>query len=227
MKAKIIYFFLFSLISHIGLAQINVNDLKQINNVPQYQDGEQALERHFFKSLRYPMEFIRNPIVCTILGFIKVSKNGKIEEIGTLNKVPKPFKNTFIEAAKLTDGQWAPTNESADFFYVVIPIEFSYEGVNYTTNFNNKPKSFCKALKVKTFSPTNSYKDDSKYLEKIDEFISKEKYQKAVETIEFLLSRQPLNMDYYKKIIELNTRLGKKEETAYYTALLDTISTTN
>jgi hypothetical protein len=231
MKNLFLTILLFSLIHKACLAQITVSDLANLNNVPQFEGGEQALHRHFLMSIRYPMMLNNSQEVCSILGVIKISKKGEIEEVGTLNKVPEPVKDEFVRAAKLTAGRWKPSNDTSDFFYVVKPIEFSYSGANYHVNFDKMPKFFKEPMTVVAYSKAssdnasqNNYTPDSRYIEMVNALISEKKYPKAIEIMEYLLSRQPLNPDYYSIIIDLYGKSGIKEQADFYTALLEIIS---
>jgi hypothetical protein len=226
MKNWFLTILLFSLISETCLAQLTVSELRQINNTPQFKGGEQAFRIHFMKSLRYPMAFSKKQEACTILGVIKVSKKGKIQKITSLNKVPEPFLDEFIKAAKLTAGKWKPTNDTSDSFYTVIPVEFSYQGAKYQANFDYAPKFFKEATVVIAYpqASPNEYTADSRYIEKVIALVSEKKYPEAIEIMELLLSRQPLNPDYYSMIIDLYTKSGIKEQADFYSTLLKFIS---
>lgn len=230
MKNYISTILLFSFLSHFCLAQVAVNDLKQLRNVAQYKDGDEALYKHFSRLTRIPREIMSNPDVCTVLGFIKVNKRGSIEEIGTLNKVPNSIKNQFIEVAKLTEGNWMPSNETAEFSYLVLPIQFKFRGADYEVDVSNVPKYFKESLVVVGYLPANSfinYKDDSKYLKKVEDFIAKGKNDNAIEVMEYLLSRQPFNTTYYRKAVDLYMKAGKKEEVEYYTTQMEVLADKN
>jgi hypothetical protein len=223
MKSRLLILSVFLLISKICLGQIAISELRLINNTPEFKGGEKALSIHFKKSLRNPMALEKKPGVCTILGFIKVAKNGKVKEAGTINKVPQPFKEEFIRVAKMTTGRWKATNDTSDYFYVVIPIGFSYAGLNYRGNLDGVPKFFIEPITVINFAdtPVNEFITDSKYLEKLKELVFGKEYLPAVEIMDYLLSRQPLNTDYYRIMIELQKVLGMKEQVEYYSTLLD------
>ncbi|PSR55944.1 hypothetical protein AHMF7605_21785 [Adhaeribacter arboris] len=227
MKNYILTFLLLGLVHQYSLAQIASSDLRQIKNAAQYKEGEEVLLKHFARSTRLTREMMSNPEVCTVLGVIKVKKSGTIEDIGTLNKVPKAFKDQFFQVAKLTDGKWLPTNDTSDFFYVVIPVQFKLSGADYNVNVENIPTYFHESIVVVGYFPNNgfyNYQEDSKYLARVEEFMAKGKNDKAIETMEYLLSRQPLNTNYYRKAIDLYEKAGRKEEAAYYTALMKVIS---
>jgi hypothetical protein len=229
MKNLFLTVLLFSLIHKVCLAQITVSDLRHLNNVPQFKGGEQAFSKHFLMSVRYPMTLMRNPEFCSVLGVIKMSKKGKIEEVGTLNKVPKPFKDEFVRAAKLSAGKWKPSNDTSDFFYTVIPIEFSYAGANEHANFDHVPKFFKKPIVVVAYSQAvpKSYTPDTRYIERVIALVSEKKYPEAIEIMELLLTRQPLNPDYYSMIIDLYAKAGLREQADFYSALLEILSNKN
>lgn len=209
----------FVLIYNYSFAQIAISDIAYLENTPRFKEQEISMMEVMNKTLRYPLEMTAAPQVVTVLGVIKISEEGKIEDIGTLNKVDKSFRNQFIKFAKETEGLWE-TNGSPTKYIAVIPIVFSYDGADYSPNLKNIPDYFHDSKVIHFSSEIGNYENDNEYLEKVEKLADKAKYQKAVKIMEDLLSREPTNLEYYKKIIELNNRLNNAQEVQYYSELL-------
>lgn len=212
---NLVFTFLALMILTSSFAQISVDDLSYINNTPTFTSGEKGMMELISKNLKYPEDKASAPEALTVLGYIKLSSDGKIEEIGTINKVHKSFKNEFVKFARKTEGMWA-TNSSSTKFIAVIPVTFNYEGVNYSPDFNNKPEFFQPQLSINFPSEIGIYDEDKVYLEKLQKLVKNQKYEKAIEVMEILLSHEPAKMEYYHKMIELTSLADNNEEANYY-----------
>jgi hypothetical protein len=201
------------IVASSAYAQIAITDLKLIHNTPKFKNGEKGMMELISKNLSYPEDKTSAPDALTVLGFIKLSADGKIEEIGTINKVNKSFKNEFVKFAKKTEGMWATNNEKS---IAIIPVTFNYEGISYSPDLNNKPEFFQPGLSVSFASEIGVYDEDKVYLEKVYKLAKNQKYDKAIEVMETLLAHEPAKMEYYSKIIELTTLANKTEESNYY-----------
>jgi hypothetical protein len=196
-------------------AQIATGDLKYIKNAPAFKNGEKEMLELISKNLNYPVDKSTDPDAVTVLGFIKLSNEGKIEEIGTINKVSKSFKNEFVKFARKTDGMWAVAN-GAEKSIAIIPVTFNYDGVNYSPDLSNNPEFFQPALSVNFPSEIGIYDEDQVYLEKVHKLAQNEKYEKAIEVMETLLTHEPAKKEYYLKMIELTEKANQTEDSNYY-----------
>jgi hypothetical protein len=198
-----------------SFAQIATEDLKYISNAPIFKNGEKGMLELISKNLNYPVEKSSAPDAVTVLGFIKLSAEGKIEEIGTINKVNKSYKNEFVKFARKTDGMWV-SGKTAEKSIAIIPVTFNYDGINYTPDLNNNPNFFQPAFSVNFPSEIGIYDEDKVYLDRVYKLVKNERYEKAVEVMEILLSHEPAKKEYYAKMIELTEMAHKTDDSNYY-----------
>jgi len=229
MKIKFSLFFLFFFGVKACFGQIALTDLQQLHDTALYKGGQEELAKKLANNLRYPLEAMKSGRVGTVLGVIKLSNKGKILATGTLNKADENLKREFERVAKLTENNWAASDDTFSVFYAVIPVEFRLDGKQYMANFSKRLACFREPVLISGFSTPATYSEpiskiEQLYVSRANKFVQKEKYDKAIEALEYLLNLQPLFVPYYQNLVMLNKKAGNSSEAAYYRQLLQLIN---
>lgn len=214
----------------IATAQISTKDVVQLPNAAIYSGSQDDLIKTLATSIRFPALSYRASRVGTVVGVIKFSRSGDIVEIGTLNKAFPEFKKEFERVVPLIKGKWTATNDTAQFFYAVIPVQFRVIGVGYTLNSDLKPAYFQETI-VTSASGVSSRKEamaleqksagvyqqvENDLVVQVNTYVEQENFEEAIKTLEELVNLQPLHTAYYQPLISLHERVGNEQEAAYY-----------
>lgn len=99
---------------------------EDVEKEPVYPGGENALDRHIYKTLRYPKKAIKDGIEGTVIMRFKIDANGKVSEI-TVNKgLRGDVDNEALRiVSKLRD--WEPAKQNGQNVAVtfLLPIRFT------------------------------------------------------------------------------------------------------
>jgi hypothetical protein len=228
-----LFLFLICAASASCLAQISDSDVTQLRNVAQYTGSQDELIKTLATSIRYPALAQRANIIGTAVNVIKISRSGEIVEVGTLNKAIPELKQEFERIAPSLKGKWAATNDTAQFFYAVIPVQFSIVGQGYKLNSDLKP-DFFQVTVVITASGVSRDKieaaeksgaevyqrRENALVTQVNEYVQADNYAGAISVLEELVNLQPLHTAYYQPLIALHERIGNEQEAAYYTEVM-------
>lgn len=199
-------------------------DLQQLHNKARYRGTEDDFQRAFAKNLRYPASAMKAGTVGTVLGVIKISGDGEVAAIETLNKADKDLKAEFIRVARLTEKMWAATRDILAFSYAVIPIAFMMKGKGYEAGLSKSPGFFMGLARINGFSTSSSFaapvKQEKDYVARANKLIEKGKYEKAAKELEQLVNLQPLYLPYYHNLVKLYEKMGDANQVAYYKQVL-------
>jgi hypothetical protein len=223
MKKRAIFFFNFLIAINIAHSQIEINDLKELNNKAEYAPGQDVFREIVAMHLRYPLDFASNPKICTMLGVLKISKSGEIVDCGSINKVAEAFVRQLINVSKQLKGGWVFPDDSASYYYVIIPMTFRFSSSSYLPDLSNQPDYFIPGIVCVMFGDSR-IKDNDYYLARINKAFSRNKHKKAVKTIELLLEREPLNIDYINLMITATGEINDSNGHNYYKEYLRIIT---
>ena len=211
-------------------AQISLDDLEHLHNSAKFQGTPKDLMDLLGRNIRYPSTAMRAGKVGTILGVIKVSREGKVIGTGTLHNADAEFKDEFDRVARLTEGKWIPAHDTAVVFYAVVPIEFRVEHRLYKAELSDSPSYFSYPILIKAHrTPAIPYDPISKHEERLskqaNEAVKEEKYEKAIRLLEQLINLQPLHSPYYQNLAKLHIKVGNTYEAAYFEKLAQLLKT--
>lgn len=211
-------------------AQISASDIAQLHQVAHFKGGHENLLKYLAKNVHYPAIAHRANKMGAVVGVIKIAKNGEIVAVGTLNKADPMLKAEFERVVPLIKGKWTATNDTAQFFYTVIPVQFRVIGGGYTLNSDLKPAYFqetivisasgvagrkeAMALEQKSAGVYQQLEND--LVAQVNTYVQQENFEEAIKTLEELVNLQPLHTAYYQPLISLNKRIGNELEAAYY-----------
>ncbi|MCP2043705.1 lipopolysaccharide assembly protein LapB [Pontibacter sp. HSC-36F09] len=211
------------------LAQFTASDIRQLHNAARYTGSEEDLLKILGKNIRYPAAAQRANKVGTAVGVIKFSRSGDVVEFGTLNKAFSEFKKEFERMVPLIKGKWTATNDTAQFFYAVIPVQFKIIGVGYTLNSDLKPDFFKETIMTIASGVPRDKMDavekqavgvyqrmEDELVAQVNAYVQSENYTEAITAMEELVNLQPLHTAYYQPLITLHERIGNEQEATYY-----------
>jgi hypothetical protein len=218
------YLFLFSLLVTINvscLAQFTASDLNHLHNTAAYKGGKDELARVLAKNIRFPQGNFMSKKLVTIVGVLKIDRKGEIVEVGTLHKADESYTAAFKNVVEKTKGKWEATNDTAKYFYAVIPVQFNYMDSGYTLFDANKLAYFQETIVVTVAGARGAFaglyeKYESELITQVNELSKKEAYSEAVKPMAELVNLQPLHTGYYDPLIGLLKKAGNTAEAAHY-----------
>jgi tetratricopeptide (TPR) repeat protein len=203
------------------LAQLTASDVRQLHNAARYTGSEEDLLKILGKNIRYPAAAQRADKMGMALFVLKISRDGKIVETGTLNKSLPEFKEAIGRAADMTKGKWAASNDTAQFFYAVFPVLFTIYGSGYTLHTAKVPDYFQGTVVVTAVGVPNAMnglyeRQESDYVTRANNLARMERHTEAIQALEELVNLQPLHTAYYEPLITLHEKIGNATEAEYY-----------
>ncbi|MER2996983.1 hypothetical protein [Pontibacter populi] len=202
-------------------AQINSADLKRLHNTAAYKGSQEELFKVLAKNIRFPQRAVMSNKLVTIVGVLKIDRNGQIVEVGTLHKADENYTDAFKNIVEKTKGKWEATNDTAKYFYAVIPVQFNYMDSGYTLFETNKPAYFQETIVVTAAGTRGAFtglyeKYESELIAQVNELSKKEVYSEAVKPMIELVNLQPLHIGYYDPLIGLLKKAGNNADAAHY-----------
>lgn len=218
------YFLLLALIFTLNancFAQISSSDLKLINNTAVYKDGKNELVKVLAKNIRLPQGAVADRKLITVIGIIKIGKTGEIVDIGTLHKVDDVYLEAFKNVIVKTKGKWQVSNDTANFFYAVIPVQFDYQNSGYTLFETNKPSYFHETIVLTIAGRPGAFAGvyenlESDLVTQVNELYKNADYTEAASQMAKLVNLQPLHTAYYDSMIDLLHKTGRTDEAQHY-----------
>ena len=231
MKYKI-YFLVFAFIvcsKVTGNAQISISDVKLLTNAATYKGSKEDLLKLIAKNIRYPKDALLSNKLGTVVGIIKISSSGDIIEVGSLNKADAAFKEAFVQVAQKTNGKWVPSNDTAQFFYAVIPVQFTLHESGYSLLEMHKPAYFQETIVSTVAGRPGAFnglyeKLENSLVTEVNEMVRNEDYNKAITHLIELVNLQPLHTGYYEPLISLLQKTGNPIDAEYYEQVKNLLS---
>ncbi|RAU82442.1 hypothetical protein [Pontibacter arcticus] len=216
--------FTLTLFFNTCFAQISLQDLNSLHNAASYTGSKNELIEVFSKNVRYPKAAFSAKKISTIIGVLKISRSGDIIETGALNKADEVFVNEFNRVAKTTKGKWKVTNDSAEHFYAVIPIQFNLHEAGYDLSTEKMPSFFQDVVVITAVGASGAFqqlyeKKEGALAMKVNELVQKEAYTEAIIPMTELFNLQPFHTGYYEPLISLLNKAGKSTDYEYYLRL--------
>jgi len=200
---------LFLVLTRTFSQELNSNELYRFSH-GDYSSFREYMQRNVY----FPPEaFNRTGVL--LAGFI-LSNKGEIVNVFTLNSLTSAIDNQILDLIESTSGFWKakPVQEQPNKnSIVIIPIVFCLKNTEFVVNAENiklrlEDKIEFTVMAGQEQMTASSYTKTKKLLKSVNELIFKGKYEKANEVVNELLRRDPLNTEYYSKLIEIETKLG-------------------
>jgi hypothetical protein len=217
MKQRLILLsFLLTIYSQVYSQKENLSSIERFSYT-----GYEGFREYLQQKGSFPSDAFYKPGVL-IAGMI-LDVNGKIINVFSLNSISPEIDNTVLDLIESTAGHWQPMSDSLikKNEIIIIPIVFCLKNTEQKIDKDNfkltiQKEVYLTALRGKEQMSAIDYESTSNLLEKYKKLISKSKNQEAVQIIDELLRREPLNVDYYGDLIRLENQLGNKERACQY-----------
>lgn len=148
------------------------------------------IERYFAKNVRYPKNMLRNTREGNLVLAFRINKQGKIDSLNLEQYPDKKLSDDMIKLLLKTRSSWTPTYQEGkpiDFVYkVIVRCRFSQD---FDAPHSAEELSFKQAKK--------------KY--------SKQRYDKALESINRAIKENPYNHDFYRFRAEIYEALNNEK----------------
>ena len=204
-------FAVFTLSSFI-ISPNDISDLNEISNDDEtsfyyvldnrFQGGSDAFIELFKENIRYPQEAFDNCRVGLSKIKLSISKDGKLEDFKFTNKLGMGIEEKlshFLESTKNDWKAWARDSE------MELTIGFSL----ITKSDSYYPDADLLVLEKSAFkfATNNEYCDsDAKVEKKVNKYIKRKKYDKALSFAEELVRRHPDNQEFKDKLVLINNK---------------------
>jgi hypothetical protein len=176
-----------------------------------------SFREYIAKNAFFPPEAYENTGV--LLAGFTLTVDGLIENVFSLNSLSPTIDNQLLDLIESSKGFWKPLPDSVLLrkkAIVIIPIVYCLKNTEYRIQGDNFKLKLEKEI-VLTALTNNEQLSATDYKKTIDletkceNLITKSKYSKAYEIILELLRREPLNTEYYTKLIVIETNLGNND----------------
>lgn len=205
-------FFLQNAFSQGTITRESNNQIDRFNH-KDYDSFIEYIQRNAF----FPSEAFN----CTgvLLAGFTLSPKGEIKNVFTLNSLSATIDNQILDIIESTAGFWdpLPDNELADKNSILIfPIVYCLKNTEYDINEDNlkmilQDKIVLTAVMGQEQMSADNYITTEQLNKSLNELLTKGKYEKANKLIGELIRREPLNTEYYIKLIEIDSKLGNTD----------------
>lgn len=152
-----------------------------------FKGGYYTFEKIFLQTVEYPPAAAGNCIMGIAIATFRVNCEGEIYDLIVKTRMGYGIENEISTFLTKTEGNW---NKCHDDKYTKfeVPIQFKLEGTETNTE--------DALLVLVTENPGFVCNDDEYYIKKIDKYVSKGKYKRALQYIEVMRRRDPYNAYY-------------------------------
>ncbi len=169
------------------------------------------------RNLQFPKAAFNNPGIL-LTGMILDNK-GNINRVFTFNSLDTTIDNMVLNLLESTQGHWAAIeNSEKKNEIIVIPFIFTLKNTEEKLNRNNFKKRMLEEVIVSARDRDNQqmnaigYHSTKNVMKKLNRLMNSEKYQEAYPYVVQLLQREPLNSDFYAKLIILEDKLKNQNK---------------
>ena len=186
-----------------------------------------AISRFQYKGYKTLQEFIRRNAefldeaamnTGVLLAGIILDYDGEISDVFTCNSLEKTVDTSILALLKKTEGHWKQLEDTTiknTFDTLIVPIIFRFMGTEYKIDRANSKLAVEKEVEItkliygQPVGVTN-YESTKSLLKLCNSALAKENFDEAEDILKDLVKREPLNSEYYSKLIMVNVRLGHK-----------------
>jgi hypothetical protein len=215
MKSKICFITLFFLIIWNSYSQ--KSDKQNNSSIARFKyKGYNSLGEYIKRNADFSLDAANNTGV--IIAAIVIDNKGQIVNVFNLNSLVPSVDNNIITTLKNTTTHWKPLDDSVEYSLdtIAIPIVFKFMDTEYKIDRKNCKLAVEKEVEVLKYINGQPVLYNSGYittkalLKKYDKAFSESKFDEATDILKSLLKREPLNSDYYAKLLSLNIKQGRK-----------------
>ena len=192
-----------------------------------FQHAEyESFRQYVQRNLTLPSDAVSNRAEGVLLAGLQLDKNGKIENVFTLNSVYPSINNNVVDVFAFSEGHWNPISDSGSYRknnIIIVPIVVTYGKLEYKLDRDNFKLPVADEVTITALGISKgNYKETRKLLGKYYRLANREKQSRAYKIINKLLKREPLNLDYYEALVKLEFKLGKIESASKNLKLIKT-----
>ncbi len=171
-----------------SISQIRKDNLIKLLNY-RFKGGYYTFEKFFIKTVTYPEVAKANCIVGISVVSLKVDCNGNLSDIKVKTPLGYGIDNEITAFLRNTDGQWNTCNDDK-YTRFEIGIQFLLKGTETNTE--------DALLVIEDDNPGYLCNGDDYYKKKMEKYLEKEKYRKAIPYIDMMIRRNPYNSEYFE-----------------------------
>ena len=214
MKRKFVLLVILTLtLSKVFSQELHSEELKRF-----YHKDYNSFSDYLQRNVYFPPEAFN----CTgvLLAGLTLSPQGDIVNVFSLNSLTSAIDDQILDLFESTSEYWKakPIGEqSIKNSIVVIPIIFRLKNTEPVINEDNiklkleEPIEFT-AMAGQEQMSASGYIKTEKLFKTVNKLVLKGKYERAEEIVNELLRRDPLNTEYYSKLIEIEIKIGNTED---------------
>ena len=194
---KSILLFVFIIVSAIGcqlysqesvsIAQARKDNLIKLLNY-RFKGGFYTFEKMFIQTVTYPPMAVGNCIVGIALVSFRVNCEGEVYELKIKTPLGYGIDNEISSFFTSIEGHWNTCNDEK-YTRFEVPIQFTLKGTETNTE--------DALLVLEADNPGFLCNGDEYYLKKMEKYMGKGKYKRAIQYIDILMRRDPYNSYYF------------------------------
>jgi hypothetical protein len=194
------------------------NSDKQKNTaISRFQyEGYNSLQDYIHNNAIFLDEALDNTGV--LLAGIVLDKSGEVSKVFTLNSLVSSVDKSILALLEKTEGHWKPLEDTINHYKIdtiLIPIVYRFMGQVFKIDRANCKLTVQKEVELTKLingQPVGilNYESTKLLIKKYDNAFAKGKYDEASNISKELVRREPLNTDFYSKLILVNMRQGRK-----------------
>lgn len=182
-----------------------------------YHKDYNSFREYIQKNSFFPPDAFNNTGVL-LAGFI-LSPEGKIVNVFTLNSLSSFIDNQVLDLFESSSEFWKPLNgeKPNKNSMIILPIVYCLKNTEYIVRADNlrlelQDEILLTAMMGQEQMSSSNYINTDRLRNLLDEFVIKGKYEKAKDILVELLKRDPLNTEYFTKLIDIESKLGNIDD---------------
>jgi hypothetical protein len=174
---------------NISISQKRKDNLIKLLNY-RYKGGFLSFEKKFNQCITYPPNAIGNCIMGIAIVSFRVSCEGEVYNVKIKTPLGYGIGNEISSFFAQTSGNWNPCHDDK-YSKFEVPIQFKLTGTETNTD--------DALLVVEETNPGYLCNSDEYYIKKMEKYMKKGKYKRAIQYIDILMRRDPYNSYYYEQ----------------------------
>ena len=170
-----------------SISQSRKDNIMELLNY-RFKGGYYAFEKLFNQTVEYPQMAIGNCVVGIAIISFRVDCDGEVFDVKNKSPLGYGIDHEISIFFSETVGHWNTCNDDK-YTKFEVPIQFYLAGTKTNTE--------DALLIIETENPGFLCNGDEYYINKIDKYISKGKYKRAMPYINIMMRRDPYNTHYY------------------------------
>jgi len=192
-----------------------INNAKDLENVKFVHERYSSFREYMANKLRYPDDAIKEKVSGVLLVGFKLSYDGNIIESFCFNSLHKSIDAMVLDIISSSKGFWILPKDIIDkkeSVSIILPIVFKVGNSEDNIDFVNTKQKMLDEVSIGIPSlDFPGYKKTVKLKSSFYASLKNNEYEKASAIIDELIRREPLNIEFLFKKIEIDLKLGNKQ----------------